>query len=253
MRIAERHHAPPVALADADVVLVAVKTYDTVAALQPLRGILRPGVPVVSLQNGLDQVAQASEALGAQRPFALAPTTEAAAGYGDGGAIRHGRGHTRIGWAAGREGSFDLARLVRALRAGDFDAETATPIEPHAWAKLVVNAAINPVTALARRPNGYLAEHPAARALAVALARETAAVAEKSGVVLPFDDVEQYVLEVVRQTAGNRSSMLADVERGRPTEIDAINGAVVRRGRPVGVPTPENARMVDEVRRAVKA
>ncbi len=248
-----RGDAPPLALADADVVLVAVKVYDTVAALQPMRGIVPANVPFVSLQNGIDQVAQITAALGNARPIVLAPTTEAASRDPSETIRRAGRGKTMLGWAASRSGEFDLETFADVLRKGGFDAMLASPIEPYVWAKLVANAAINPITALARKPNGYVLESAAATALALALAREAAAVAAAEGIALPFDDPDAYVLDVVRVTAENRSSMLQDLEAMRPLEIDAINGAIVRRGRARGIPTPENARIVDEVRRVSKA
>jgi 2-dehydropantoate 2-reductase len=252
VRVAARGDVPPLTLADVDVVLVAVKAYDTVAALQPLRGVLRADAPIVSLQNGLEAVAQITSALGSTRAIALAPTTEAAYRDPSGAAHRIGRGTTRLGWAAERSGSFDLGALVALLREAGLDAHEAAPIEPHVWAKLIVNAALNPITALVGKPNGYVAENVAAASLAVALAREAAAVAAAEGVRLPFADAADYVLDVARATAPNRSSMLQDIERKRPTEIDAITGAVVRRGRALGVATPENARMLDEIRRLAK-
>jgi 2-dehydropantoate 2-reductase len=249
VRIAERGDVPPLALADVDAVLVAVKTYDTVAALQALRGVVRADVPIVSLQNGLDQVAQTTSALGSSRAIVLAPTTEAAYLDPSGAAHRIGRGTTTLGWAAERAGNFDLAALIALLRKAGLEARGTSPIEPHVWAKAIVNAALNPITALVGKPNGYVAENAAAAALAIALAREAAAVAAAEGIALPLEDAGEYVLDIARATAPNRSSMLQDIERKRPTEIDSINGAIVRRGRALGVATPENARMLDEIRR----
>src|SRR5665213_3164379 len=249
LRIAERDGVQALALADVDVVLVLVKTYDTIAALQPLRGVLRAGVPIVSLQNGLEQIAQITRALGSSHAIALAPTTEAAYRDDAGAPRRVGLGTTTLGWAAEYAGEFDLAELVALLATAGLAAREASPIEPHVWAKAVVNAALNPITALAGKPNGYVADNHAAGALAVALAREAAAVARAEGITLPFDDPGEYVLAIARATAPNRSSMLQDIECKRPTEIDAITGAIVRRGRACGVSTPENARMLDEIGR----
>jgi 2-dehydropantoate 2-reductase len=252
VRAVRRNDSPP-ALAGVDVVLVAVKAYDSVAALRPLRDVVRPDVPIVSLQNGIEQVAGVDAALGSDRPMILAPTTEGAFRDAAGEIRRIGSGTTILGWAGGRKGAFDLASFVALLLKSGFEAREASPIEPHVWAKLVANVAINPITALARQPNGYVVEHPAARGLAVALAREAAAVASAEGIALPFEDAGEYALAVARETAANRSSMLQDVERMRRTEIDALNGAIVRLGRAHGIATPENARMLDEVRRLVKA
>ncbi|PKO20510.1 MAG: hypothetical protein CVU38_19720 [Chloroflexi bacterium HGW-Chloroflexi-1] len=108
------------------------------------------------------------------------------------------------------------------------------------WGKAVVNAAINPLTALWRVPNGELLASADRRALLAALAKEAAAVAVARGVVLPYPDPVARVEEVCRATAANHSSMLQDVERGRPTEIDSINGVIVAEGRRLGAPTPVN-------------
>jgi len=243
----------PRRFADVDWVLIAVKTYDTLAALRPLRAVLRPDAAVVSLQNGLLQVAQIESALGAGRIIVLAPTTEGAMRDPAGVARRRGTGSTVVGIPAGRLGTDRVDALADLLGAAGLAAAVAAPIEPHLWAKLVVNAAINPVTALARRSNAHVLDDPDARNRAAALAREAAAVAAAAGIALPYSDPVARVLDVARATSANRSSMLQDLERGGPTEIEAINGEIVRLGRLFGVATPENQRALDEVRRAAGA
>jgi 2-dehydropantoate 2-reductase len=84
-----------------------------------------------------------------------------------------------------------------------------------------------------------------------AAALETAQVAEAQGIKLPYDDPAQEVEGVARRTAENDSSMLQDIRRGAPTEVDAINGAVVREGERLGVPTPVNRSLWDLVRAKV--
>jgi 2-dehydropantoate 2-reductase len=108
------------------------------------------------------------------------------------------------------------------------------------WGKLVINAAINPLTALLGVPNGELLNRSTARALMAALAREAAAVAIAQGIVLPFPDAVVAAESIARRTAANISSMLQDVLRGAPTEIDAISGAIIQAGMQTGVPTPIN-------------
>ncbi len=104
----------------------------------------------------------------------------------------------------------------------------------------MVNAGINALTALLRVSNGALAEAAEVRALVAQAVAEAAAVAEALGIRLPYDDPLAHVLAVARATGANRSSMLQDVLRGSPTEIAAINGAVLREGRRLGVATPVN-------------
>jgi 2-dehydropantoate 2-reductase len=108
------------------------------------------------------------------------------------------------------------------------------------WGKLVVNAAINPLTALLRITNGELLERPSAREMMGRLALEAAQVAQAENIPLPFADPIAAAEDVARKTAANRSSMLQDVLRGAPTEIDAICGAVVRKAEKHMIDTPVN-------------
>ncbi|MBC5799163.1 MAG: 2-dehydropantoate 2-reductase [Candidatus Eremiobacteraeota bacterium] len=246
--------ADPRALAHVDAVLVAVKTYATESALLPLKDVLKPDVPIVSLQNGIVARDQIARVLGVGHPIALAPTTEAATSASPGLTRHTGSGETWIGWAAhstGDDGA--LAALVAGLRRGGLASEIVSPVEPLVWGKLVINAAINPVTALAGVSNGALLENRTLQHRAMQLAREAAAVALAEGVRLPFGSAGAEVKRVVRMTAQNRSSMLQDLERGMPTEIEALNGEIVRRARTLGIAVPENARVLDEVRARRKA
>ena len=108
------------------------------------------------------------------------------------------------------------------------------------WGKLVINAAINPLTALLRIPNGELLSRPNARKMMASLARETAEVATAEHVHLPFSNPVNAAEDVARKTATNHSSMFQDVRRGAPTEIDAICGAVTRRAEFHGIAAPYN-------------
>jgi 2-dehydropantoate 2-reductase len=108
------------------------------------------------------------------------------------------------------------------------------------WGKLVVNAAINPLTALLRVPNGELLATPSTRALMGVIAQETAKVARSIGIDLPYPDPIEMVRAVARRTASNYSSMLKDVMRGSPTEVDSINGAIVRTGETTQMPVEVN-------------
>jgi len=250
---AVRVTADPRALGPLDAVLIAVKTHATVAALAPLRDVLAPSVPLISLQNGLDAVADVESALGARAALALAPTTEAALLL-EPGLVRHtGRGRTTLGWARGHDGGPWLETCAALFRSAGLETRVVTPIEPFVWAKAIVNAAVNPLTALAGVPNGELLERPDLARRLAAVVREGAAVAAAAGIALPFADPVAYANDVVRSSAANRSSMLRDVERGRPTEIEAIAGALVRYAHRYGVPTPETERVLDEVRERVKA
>jgi 2-dehydropantoate 2-reductase len=126
------------------------------------------------------------------------------------------------------------------LRSARFDVRITENLEPVVWGKLIINAAINPVTALLRVKNGLLLNNPPARALMSQLAGEAAQVAKALPVELPFLDPVKAVEEVAQCTGENISSMLQDVLRGATTEVDAINGAIVRMGEQKGIPAPAN-------------
>jgi 2-dehydropantoate 2-reductase len=130
--------------------------------------------------------------------------------------------------------------LVSALSAAGIEAALSNNIMEHVYGKLLVNAVVNPLTALFRVKNGELPADPFRFRLMKALFHETLAVLQASGMRTDGGEWDR-LLDVVRRTAENRSSMLADVEAGRPTEIDAINGGVVRLAREAGAAAPLNA------------
>lgn len=218
---------PPV-----DLVLVLVKSYQTERAAQQAAAVLGEEGVVLTLQNGIGNREKLAAAVGPGR--ALAGTTSDGANVVRPGVVRHaGYGQTYLGGER-------LRPVVDLFRAAGFRTEVTDNVQGLLWGKLAVNAGINPLTALLRLPNGYLAENPTARALMIAAADETATVAQAKGIVLADADAGQRALEVAQATAENFSSMLQDVQNGRETEIEAITGAVVRAGREAGVPVPVN-------------
>lgn len=213
--------------------LVLVKAWQTERAARQLTSCLAKDGLALTLQNGLGNREILSESLGLGR-VALGVTTTGATLLGPGLVRLGGEGTISL------EAHPRLAALEAMLRAAGFAINVVADVRSLLWGKLVVNAAINPLTALLRVPNGELLQRPTARLLMGELAREAAAVARAQGVSLPFEVPENAVEEVARRTAANRSSMLQDVLRGAPTEIDAICGAIVHSGEETGVPTPLN-------------
>jgi len=147
---------------------------------------------------------------------------------------------------AGGEGTISmewnqaLAPIEAALKSAHFNVNVVEDAESLIWGKLIINAAINPLTALLRVPNGTLLERPWAHAMMRALASEAAQVAEAEKIRLPFSDPVAAAEEVARKTAANHSSMLQDALRGAPTEIDAICGAIVKIAQKHKIATPAN-------------
>jgi len=224
----------PREVSGARVALVLVKAWQTARAARQLAECLAADGMAVTLQNGIGNREIFARDLGPNRVVLGVTTT---------GATLLGPGLVR----PGGEGVLSLERnpalgpVETALQSAGFQVESVPDTESLAWGKLVINAAINPLTALLRVPNGELLERPEARRLMADLALEAASVARAEGIRLPFENPVEMVEEVARKTAANRSSMLQDVLRGAPTEIDAICGAVTQHGEKAGVSTPVNA------------
>ncbi len=230
-----RATADPAEVPAADYVLVLVKSYQTGRATEWAARVLKPDGLAVTLQNGLDNEPVLVAALGVGR-VAVGVTYNGATLLGP-GQVRHAaRQPTHIG--AHPAAAERMADLVALLNRAGLEAHITQDVVRLLWGKAVANAAINPLTALWRVPNGEVCATPERRALLADLAREAAAVASAQGVTLPFADPVAYAESVSRCTAANRSSMLQDIERGRPTEIDSITGVIVSEGRRLGVPTP---------------
>jgi 2-dehydropantoate 2-reductase len=212
---------------------VLVKSWQTERAAHQLADCLADDGLAITLQNGLGNDDILSHALGGER-VALGVTTTGATLLGPGLVRPGGEGmislqsHTRI------------SMVEAALTGAGFPVEVVADAKSLVWGKLVVNSAINPLTALLRIPNGELLNRPSARVIMKALANETAAVASAQRVRLPFKNPSEAAETVARKTAANHSSMFQDVRRGAQTEIDAICGAVTRAGVRHGVPTPVN-------------
>ena len=170
----------------------------------------------MTLQNGLDNGPRLAAAVGAAR-VALGVTTTGATLLGPGEARLAAVQPTFIGRS--EDTARRVEQFVALLNAGGLEAHATDAITGRLWGKAVANAAINPLTALWRVPNGELLASPERRGLLAALAREAAAVAQARGIILPFDDPVAYVEGVCRATAANRSSMLQDVE-ARPADGD---------------------------------
>lgn len=213
--------------------LVLVKAWQTERIAGQLVDCLDDDGLALTLQNGLGNQETLTRALGEQR-VGLGVTTLGANLIEPGLVQMGGEGRVIL------EKQAHLARLQAMLEAAGFLVEVMEDAQSFVWGKLVISAALNPLTALLRVPNGELLERPQAHRLMGELARETAEVARSRAVRLPFTSPEEAVEQVARKTAGNRSSMLQDVLRGAPTEIDAINGAVVQRGEAAGVPVTAN-------------
>ena len=163
--------------------------------------------------------------------------------------MRHaGSGPTHLGMADGRNER--LAPFVALLNRAGIETHVEPAVDRLIWSKLVVNVGINALTALLGVTNGRLVELEESRALLRELVGEAVRVARAAGVSLTFADPVAAVEEVSRKTGGNRSSMLQDFDRKRQSEIDFINGAIVREAERLGLDVPVNRAVTRLVRAA---
>ncbi len=229
--------AEPSTIGTVGVILFAVKAYDTEAAARAASALAGVRTTIVTLQNGLGNVEALSRTFDPDRVVAGA-TSHGATLLGT-GRVRHaGVGPTSLAPAAGNtERAEAVAEL---LRSAGLEATVVADATAVIWSKVVVNASINPLTALTRLRNGQLLEFPELRELLTAVARETAEVARLRGANLLYQDPAQEVVTVCERTAGNYSSMLQDILAGRETEIESLNAAVVRQAKMAGRDAPIN-------------
>ena len=213
--------------------LVLVKAWQTQRAAMQLQECLARDGLAITLQNGLGNREMLAQRLGLAR-VALGVTTTGATLLEPGMARAGGEGTISI------EQNQNLSPIEAALRSAGFNLNIVDNAQSLVWGKLVINAAINPLTALLRVPNGELLKRPSAHELMKALACETAQVAAAEKIDLPFPDPVAAAEDVADKTAANHSSMLQDVLRGAPTEIDAICGAVVKTGQKHNIDTHTN-------------
>ena len=216
--------------------LVLVKSWQTGRAARQLARCLHPDGLALTLQNGLGNAATLAEILGADR-VAQGVTTTGATLLSSGRVRPGGKGTISV------ETNPRLKPLLAMLRTANFQLELVDDVQTLIWTKLVVNAAINPLTAALKMTNGEILTRPSAQQLSADLAREVAAVAKAIGIDLSHIDPVAISEQVARNTSENYSSMVQDILRGAPTEIDAICGQVVRIGQENQIPTPVNYTM----------
>lgn len=230
--------AEPRAVEGSDVLVIFVKSTSTEEAAAQFVPFAKKDTIVLTLQNGLGNEQIIRRHFGPERT-AAGVTSQGATFLGP-GRIRHaGRGPTHVSMADGRNEK--LAPLAAALEKAGFEIHVEKDVASLVWSKLVINVGINALTAITNQTNGKLVESEETKAIMADLVAEAVAVAKAKGIRLTYDDPLATVFEVARKTGANRSSMLQDFDKNRLTEIDFMNGAIVREAAGTGIATPANA------------
>ncbi len=236
-RIAARATTEMSAVRDCSLILFCVKANDTQYTANQMAPFLRPDATVVCLQNGVDN---ADQVRAAASVVVLSAAVYVAVSMPEPGRVKHlARGDLIIGPPS--EKTTEVANLF--VSAG-ISCRISDNIEGELWLKLLCNCALNAISALGHARYGQIAQNSDAKLLMQHIIDEVLAVAHGGGVVLPgIRDRESGMaaaLEIATQMPGALSSTAQDLDRGRPTEIDALNGCVARLGAKLGIPTPVN-------------
>ncbi len=220
----------PSAVSSARVVLICVKSGDTEQAGRDVAPHLHPAARVLSLQNGISNAETLKLILGRQ---VMPVVVYVASRIIEPGIVRH-EGHGNLELSG--QGANDIAAM---LNAAGIETRVSEDVLTSLWTKLVINCAINPLSALTQSPYGTLAAIEGILPLMEDIAREAIAVAQAEGIFVPTS-----VLETIRTIpitmSGQYSSTAQDLALGKPTEIELLNGEVVKRASRLGIAVPIN-------------
>jgi 2-dehydropantoate 2-reductase len=234
--------AKPESFGPQDWVILLVKAAQTADAVKRIGPLIGPETLIITLQNGIGHESTLFQIVKPER-IALGVTSQGATLLKE-GRIRHaGSGPTTLGLVTRNfEAEESLNSLTTLLNNAGWPSRVVEDIYPHIWRKLIVNVGINALTALCGLTNGKLLQHPESLRLQKLAITEAWTLSLKKGIVLDLslEEAHNMVDSVCKATAENRSSMLQDRIKNRPTEIDYINGAITRMGGELGVPTPVN-------------
>ena len=223
--------------------LICVKTLDTEEAAKSLAPHLAPAAAVISLQNGVDNVERIRSAA---KIDAFAAVVYVAAAMTAPGRVKHsGRGDLILGDLPGRRGEEgnrrrQLESIATLFERADVPCRVSENVEGELWTKMIINCAYNAVSALGRAKYYRTTGNPWTRAVMVKVVEEAGAVARAAGVRLPDVNMVETTLKISETMANATSSTAQDLARGKRTEIDSLNGYLVRRGAELGVATPVN-------------
>jgi 2-dehydropantoate 2-reductase len=232
-------------LGKADLVIFFVKTYHTEQAVSDALALEKEDTIFLTLQNGLGNEEILCKRINPKKVM-LGVTGQGATLLGPGHVRHAGRGKTFIG-ELDQEVSDRAIQVAKMFGEADIDTEVSANIHDLIWDKLLVNVGINALTALTELKNGQLLDYPETLRIMEALVSEAAEVARQKGIRIEGNPTEK-VKTVAEATKGNRSSMGQDIDYRRKTEIDAINGAVVREAKRLGLHAPYNEVVTDLIK-----
>ena len=240
---------------DFDLIFLTVKSYDTDSAIREVVPKLKSSGLVVSAQNGLGNLEAVAQVAGPERTLGgrvifgaeiLSPGKVKVTVYAD--PVMIGGFTPELSVILKHK----IDKIVAALNSSGVPSGYAEEIRPYLWAKILYNCPLNPLGALLDVNYGALADNPETRKIMEEVIREIFLVAKAEKVTLFWKDPEQYNREfferLVPSTRNHRASMIADLHRGKPTEIEAMNGWILKLGEKHGIPVPYNETLTRMIR-----
>ena len=231
-------NSDPSEVGPCDLAIIFVKSTLTAKAVKSNKSVFGDKTIALTLQNGLGNIEQISDEIG--RSNVIAGTTAHGATMLGAGHMRHaGSGDTVIGELDGSK-SARVEQIKKLFDAAGLQTKISDNVIGLVWDKLLVNVGINALTGITRLENGQLLNHPSLEHIMEQVVKEGADVAKAKGIKMSFEDPVAHAKQVAKATGANKSSMLQDIQRGKRTEIDMINGAIVREGEKLGIACPVN-------------
>ena len=238
---------PSDARAPAHLLLLFTKAFHSAAALDGARAVIGPDTWVMSLQNGLGHVETIRQRVGDDARIVVGTTTFPADLVAAGRVRTHGGGQSKIMAVAG--GVTDRLRAIAAaFTACGLSTEVSEDVFTSIWEKLAFNCAMNALAAVSGLTVGQMGRAPEGRAIVDRVITEVVAVAQRKGIPADIKRVRNVIEMAFREHTDHKASMLQDLLSGRPTEIDAINGAVVDEAAKLMMAVPTTATLCELVR-----
>jgi 2-dehydropantoate 2-reductase len=220
-----------------ELAIIFTKSFNTRDAANTARAILDPQGVALTLQNGIGNFDMIQNILGPENAV-LGVTSHGGTFLGPGHVRHAGIGPTHIANIPLKKSLID--KIVNIFNVAGIDTSLSDNMNSLIWGKLIINVGINAMTAICRVPNGIIGKISECFDIMEEAVSEAAAVADALGIMLPYEDPVAQVKKVCEATATNQASMLQDILRGTRTEIEAINGAIVKKADTLGIPTPMN-------------
>ena len=226
-------------IADADLILCCVKSPDTERAMREIKDLIKPDALILSLQNGVDNAERISQVVPNK---AIAAVVYVATGMGGDGHVKHfGRGELIIGSADQSENvSSELQQICDLFLSANIPCTASSNIRRELWLKFLVNCSYNGISAIGQITYGEMVQQESIQQLIKDLTTEFLLVAHHENINLSEDEAQMVNEQIAKTMAGQRSSTAQDLMRHKPTEIDYLNGLIVRKAKEHGLNVPNH-------------